>query len=84
MPNLVRTRLARWGNSLALRIPKTVAEDARLSEGDQLTVAVAKDGSLSLRPARRKYRLEDLVSRITPRNRHQETDWGPKTGKEAW
>jgi antitoxin MazE len=78
------TRLAKWGNSLAVRIPKTVAESARLKEGDHLALAVNKDGSLVIRPTRRKYSLDELVNRITPANRHSETDWGEPVGNEIW
>lgn len=42
------------------------------------------DGSIILRSARKTYRLADLVSRITSRNRHRETDWGEPRGKESW
>jgi antitoxin MazE len=79
-----KTQLAKWGNSLAVRIPVRVLERARLQEGDELMLAVGKDGAIVMRPARRKYRLEELVSKITARNRHDETDWGPQVGKEAW
>jgi antitoxin MazE len=79
-----QTQLARWGHSLAVRIPKDIAENARLREGDRLTLALAKGGGVLIRPARRRYRLEDLVGGITPRNRHAVTDWGPPAGKEAW
>ena len=51
---------------------------------DEVTLAVAKDGAIVMRPAPRKYQLDELVSRITPRNRHDETDWGAQVGKEAW
>ncbi len=78
------TQLAKWGHSLAVRIPREVAESARFKEGERVTVAVAKDGAVVVRRARRRYRLEDLVSGITPKNRHGETDWGPPAGKEAW
>jgi len=79
-----KTQLAKWGNSLAVRIPKRVIESARLREGDEVTLAVGKDEAIVMRPARRRYRLHELVSRITARNRHDETDWGPPVGKEAW
>jgi antitoxin MazE len=82
MPN--ETQISRWGNSLAVRIPLTLARDARLSEGDRLTLNLANDGSIVLRPARRKYELRKLVAGITAKNRHSETDWGPPTGQESW
>jgi antitoxin MazE len=79
-----KTQLAKWGNSLAVRIPKSVVGAARLREGDEVTLAVSKGGAIVMRPARRKYQLDELVSKITARNRHDETDWGPQAGKEAW
>ncbi len=79
-----KTQLAKWGNSLAVRIPKSVVGTAQLRQGDEVTLALGKDGEIVMRPARRKYRLEELVSKITAKNRHDETDWGPRIGKEAW
>jgi antitoxin MazE len=79
-----KTQLAKWGNSLAVRIPVRIVETARLREGDEVTLAVGKNGVIVMRSARRKYQLDELVSKITARNRHDETDWGPQVGKEAW
>lgn len=76
------TTVSKWGNSLAVRIPQSLAKEARLSEGDCLAMDLDRDGSIVLRPARRKYELSELVSRITSRNRHSETDWGEPQGKE--
>jgi len=80
-----KTQLAKWGHSLAVRIPKPLAETARLREGDPLTVAVGLGGAIVIKPARRKkYRLSELVSKITPKNRHIETEWDKPVGKEVW
>jgi len=79
-----KSRLAKWGNSLAVRIPRRIVETAHLREGDPLNLTVGKNGAVVMRPAHRKYRLEELVSGITPRNRHGETDWGEPVGKEIW
>lgn len=81
---MATTQLAKWGNSLALRIPKAVAEDAKLREGESVTVTAASEGRLVVKKARREYRLRQLVSRITARNRHNETDWGKPKGREIW
>ncbi|MGH9354170.1 MAG: AbrB/MazE/SpoVT family DNA-binding domain-containing protein [Terriglobia bacterium] len=81
---MATTQLSKWGNSLAVRIPKAVAEDAQLHEGEPVTVTVARKGGLVIKPARRKHQLRQLVARITAKNRHQETDWGKRTGKELW
>ena len=81
---MATTQLAIWGNSLALRIPKALAAGANLKEGDPVRVSVASGGRLVVKPTRRTYRLRQLVGKITARNRHEETGWGPAVGKEAW
>jgi antitoxin MazE len=80
----IETVVSKWGNSLAVRIPQPIAREARLNEGDCLAMDLDRNGSIVLRPARRKYELSELVSRITPGNRHRETDWGEAQGKESW
>jgi antitoxin MazE len=78
------TVVSKWGNSLAVRIPRAVAKEARLSEGDSLAMELASDGSIVLQSTRRTYELKDLVSQITPKNRHSEMNWGKPQGKESW
>lgn len=82
MPN--ESTVSKWGNSLAVRIPLAIAKEASLAEGDSVTLALDRTGGIILRPKRRKYELSDLVSRITPKNRHRETDWGRPKGEESW
>jgi antitoxin MazE len=82
MPN--ETQVSKWGNSLAVRIPQAIVRDARLAEGDRLSLDLAGDGSIVLRSRHRKYSLAQLVSEIKPKNRHNETDWGAPQGKESW
>ncbi len=77
------TRIAKWGNSLGLRLPKSVAVEAQLDEGDTVDVSV-KNGAIVIRPRRPTYSLERLVAKITPRNRHDEDDRGTPVGHEAW
>ncbi len=76
--------ISKWGNSLAVRIPLAIAKQASLGEGDCVSLTLNRDGGIVLRPTRRKYKLSDLVARITPKNRHRETDWGPRQGEESW
>jgi len=77
-----KAQLAKWGNSLAVRIPKAVAEQAMMQEGDSIVIE-ALEGIIELRPAERIPTLEELVAQITPENRHKETDWGPDRGTEV-
>ena len=69
---------------MAVRIPYGIAKQARISEGDCLALNLERDGTIVLRSTRRRYDLSELVSRITSRNRHRETDWGPPSGEESW
>ena len=66
-----------------MRIPKAFAREAKLEEGTEVDIAVS-DGRLVISPARPRYSLADLVEQITPDNRHDETDWGDRVGREAW
>jgi antitoxin MazE len=79
----IETQIAKWGNSLGLRIPKSVALEAQVDEGDTVDVSV-KNGVIVVRPNRPNYSLEQLVAKITPRNRHKESDWGTPVGDEVW
>lgn len=78
------TQIAKWGNSLGLRLPKSVALEARLDEGDTVNVSV-KDGAIVVKPTRPTYSIDALVAKITRSNRHEETDWGTTpVGHELW
>ena len=80
----MQTKIQRWGNSLALRIPKLLAEQVGLSQGGLVDLRV-EEGVLSLRPvAPPVYDLETLVAQITDENSHDEVDFGNPVGKEAW
>ena len=76
-------QVAKWGNSLGLRLPKSAVVEAQLDEGDTVDISV-KNGAIVIRPSRPTYSLEQLVARITPRNRHGESDWATPVGNEAW
>ena len=69
---------------MALRIPKAFAEQTSIKKGTPITLTV-QNGQMVMRPLKRpKYSLKQLVSKITPQNRHAETDWGRPMGKEVW
>jgi antitoxin MazE len=76
-------RVTRWGNSLAVRIPKALAEQTGIEDGSEVELSVA-DGALTMRPKARSYSLEELLEQVTPENRHDEIDWGETQGKEVW
>jgi antitoxin MazE len=76
------SQIVKWGNSLAIRIPKPVAEEAGMQEGDPIEVA-ADRGQISVRRKDRVPTLTALVAQITDENRYVETVTGPARGKEA-
>lgn len=78
-----QAQMVRWGNSLAVRIPKNVADEARLAEGDKLVIEVASPGKVEIRAVDRPT-LDELIAKITPENRHAEINWGKPVGNEAW
>lgn len=79
----MQTAIAKWGNSLALRLPRALAASVHLTEGSAVELHI-EGNSLVVTPSRPRYRLDDLLAGVTPQNRHAETDWGPAQGEEAW
>ena len=80
----MRTVLQKWGNSLALRIPRTVAAEIAVGAGHAVDVQVNKGRIVVAPVTKKRYELADLVSGITPRNRHTEVDSGKQRGRESW
>lgn len=76
--------VAKWGNSLAIRIPQHLAKEIHLSEGVEVEFAVI-DGSLVIKPkTRKRYSIDELIDAITPENVHGEIDSGIAVGNEVW
>jgi antitoxin MazE len=79
----VVTRVQKWGNSLALRIPQSFALEAKVAAGTAVDIAVEK-GQLIVRPVRQRYRLRDLLKAVDRRNMHAEVQTGRPVGRETW
>lgn len=80
----MKTRIQKWGNSLALRIPKGMAEDAALHLDSEVEMQIA-DGQIIITPIEEdEYRLEDLLTQVNEDNKHGEVDFGAAVGDEAW
>ena len=78
------TRVQKWGNSLAVRIPKSFAVESGITQDSPVEISLSEKGIVVTPIARPKYSLEELVAGITPRNRHPEFDTGAPVGKETW
>jgi antitoxin MazE len=63
----MQTHIARWGNSLALRIPRHVADELALGEGRGVDLIV-ENASLVVRPLPTASDLDRLLAEITPEN----------------
>ena len=80
----MKTDIQRWGNSLALRIPRDYAEATRISEGSEVELTL-KAGALVVRPVVRKHHvLAELLKRVSATNRHAAIETGAAVGKEVW
>ena len=80
----MKTAIQRWGNSLALRIPRAYATETRLSEGSSVELTL-KSGALVIRPlTRKRHSLTDLLERVTRANQHGSVDTGKAVGQETW
>ncbi len=78
----MKTQLAKWGNSVAVRIPKAIADAAKLRVGDYLEMTVEDSGTLRIRKLKGEPKLSQLLRAITPENVRGERDWGAPEGKE--
>ena len=75
-------KIRKWGSSLALRIPKSMAGDVHMTDGCEVDLLV-KDDVLVVSPVRAKiYRLDVLLAQVKPSNIHGEVDFGGPVGRE--
>jgi len=80
----MKTRVQKWGNSLALRIPKSFATEVGLQSDSPVEISLA-DGKLVIAPVGKPgLTLKQLLAKVTPENVHHEVETGPAVGNEAW
>ena len=77
----MQVQVARWGNSLGLRIPKDIAAQVGLRDGVRVEVE-AEGERIVITPVRRRYVLADLLEGVTPQAMREAFDWGPGRGRE--
>lgn len=78
----MKVQVQKWGNSLALRIPKSIAVESHIEQGSTVEMTRSKNGIL-VRP-HEELTLESLLADVTKENIHTETDFGKPEGKEVW
>jgi len=79
----MNTTIKKWGNSLALRIPKSYAKEIKIEEGVSVDLRLEENKIIiSPRKKKKKYDLKELVSKINEKNRYNEVSVGSRVGKE--
>ena len=76
-----KSHISKWGTSLAIRIPKAIAEQWGVQEGAVIEIET-RGNEILLR--KKKYDLSEMLAQITPENLHIEEDWGAAQGREEW
>ena len=80
----MKVQVQKWGNSLALRIPKSFARETGIDQGTAVDISL-EEGKIVIRPLTEPaYSLDDLLSKVTKQNIHKEVDTGPPQGGEIW
>ena len=81
----MKIKIQKWGNSLAVRIPKSFAVQTQIEQDSVVDLSLV-NGEIIVKPQRDKpkYTLEKLLAEITDENVHPETDWGNPVGKEIF
>jgi len=80
----MQLKIQKWGNSLALRIPKAIASDTNIGIGSFVNLSLKK-GRIIIEPvAKPKYSLADMLQKINDKNIHREIKTGKPVGREIW
>lgn len=80
----MKTKISKWGNSLALRIPSVLVSEANLIEGLEMEIN-NREGEIVLTPKKSfHYSLDVLLSEVNEGNLHEGIDTGSSIGKEKW
>jgi len=81
----MKSKIQKWGNSLAIRIPKSFAMQTEIEQDSIIDLSV-NDGKIIVEPEKKKpkYSLEELLDGVTEENLHGEINFGKPVGKEIW
>ena len=72
----MRAQVSKWGNSLAIRLPKAAVESLHVHEGEAVDLSIEGD-ALIIRLTAPRYRLEDLIAEISPENQPEAVKFPP-------
>ena len=74
----VQVQLAKWGNSLGLRVPRDVAARVGLTEGARVDIEASDDGRIIVTRSRRRFTMDELLAGMTPEREHPLEDDAPR------
>jgi antitoxin MazE len=80
----MKTAVQKWGNSLAIRIPRAFARETRLDSGTEVDLRLKSGKLVVSRLSKKREGLRSLLARVQKSNRHGETEWGGPMGREVW
>lgn len=80
----METNLQKWGNSLGVRLPRTLAARKALTDGKPVRLTETETGILIEPIETASAHIDTLVKKITNKNKHDEVSWGSDIGKEVW
>lgn len=80
----MEARMSKWGNSLGVRIPKSILDETEIGLGDWVTISVRRDGKIVIAPKPKKVRLDDLLRGMRRQDKPGPVDWGKPEGRESW
>jgi antitoxin MazE len=79
----MKTTISKWGNSLAVRIPKPIADDLHVSPGSEVQIEL-NGNTLEIQPIQHEYDLDEMLKQVNKNNLHAEVKTGNPVGKEIW
>ncbi len=80
----MQTKIKKWGNSLAVRIPKSFASNANLRQDELVELSIDRERIVITPVVEKEYSLDELLEGVTESNIHREIDFGEPVGKEIW
>jgi antitoxin MazE len=80
----MHVRVRKWGNSLAIKIPKPLAEDSEVKEGTVLNLAISEGKVVATPIQKKRLSFKQLLAKVNKKNLHEEIDFGSPVGRETW
>ncbi len=80
----MKVQIQKWGNSLALRIPKSFAVESKIKQGSSVEVSLESGKIIVFPITENEISLDEMLAQVTPESLHGEIDTGNSVGKEIW